>query len=166
MMDEYSRAINILAENVYELKQKQRYSSVQRRNQSVDMYGYELTGHGSASSPATLGISVSQDLIYYNRYEFQIVIENASATSFQILIDGIDLTPYFQSQFNGAWITGNGVYPNKGTAHYDVLLATGYMNEAEQNQILEPGYKEVQVVGNGDFDVKIINYMKYSHCNR
>lgn len=40
------------------------------------------------------------------------------------------------------------------------------MNEAERNQILEPGYKEVQVVGNGDFDVKIINYMKYSHCNR
>ena len=27
------------------------------------------------------------------------------------------------------------------------------MNEAERNQILEPGYKEVQVVGNGDFDV-------------
>lgn len=165
-MIDYGRAINILAENVHDLKEKQRYNSVQRRNQTVDMYGYELVAYGTASKPATLGISISQDMIYYNRYEFKIVIEDSSSTSFRVLIDGIDLTPYFQSQFNGAWITGNGVFPNKGTANYDVLLATGYMNEAERNAILEPGYKEVQVVGNGDFSVKIINYTKYSHCNR
>ena len=165
-MIDFGRAINILAENVHDLKEKQRYNSVQRRNQTVDMYGYELTGHGTASSPATIGISVSQDMIYYNRYEFKIVIENSSSTSFQIKIGGIDLTPYFQAQFNGAWIYGNGVYPNKGTANYDVLKATGYMSNSERNKILEPGYKEVQVIGNGDFDLKLYNYMKYSHCNR
>lgn len=165
-MIDFERAINILAENVHDLKQKQRYNSVQRRNQTVDMYGYELTGHGTASKPATIGISVSQDMIYYNRYEFKIVIENSSSTSFQIKIDGIDLTPYFQAQFNGAWIYGNGVYPNKGTANYDVLKATGYMSDSERNKILDPGYKEVQVIGNGDFDLKLYNYMKYSHGNR
>ena len=165
-MIDVGRAINLLAETVHDIKEKQRYNSVQRRNQTVDMYGYELTGHGTASSPATIGISVSQDMIYYNRYEFKIVIENSSSSSFQIKIGGIDLTPYFQAQFNGAWIYGNGVYPNKGTANYDVLKATGYMSDSERNKILEPGYKEVQVIGNGDFDLKLYNYMKYSHCNR
>lgn len=163
---DFSRAINIIAENVYDIKQKQRYDSVQRRNQTVDMYGYELTGHGTANTPASLGISISQDLIYYSRFEFKIIIENSSSTSFRITIDDIDLTPYFQSQFNGAWIYGNGVYPNKGTANYDVLEAVEYMNEEERNIILEPGYKEVKVYGNGDFDVKFYNYVKYSHCNR
>jgi hypothetical protein len=79
-MIDFGRAINILAENVHDLKEKQRYNSVQRRNQTVDMYGYELTGHGTANSPATLGISVSQDMIYYSRYEFKIIIENSSSS--------------------------------------------------------------------------------------
>lgn len=162
----YGRAINILAENVYDLKKKQRVNSVQRRNQTVDMYGYELTGHGTSSTSATVGISISQDLIYYSRFEFKIVISNSSATSFTVKIDGVDLTPYFKSQFNNAWISGNGVYPNKGTANYDVLLACGYMNETERNTILEPGYKQLEIIGNGDFDVSIINYVKYSHTNR
>lgn len=163
---DFSKAINILAENVHDLKQKQRYNSVQRRNQVVDMYGYELSGHGTANTPAEMGVSISPDMTYYNRNEYQIKIYNSNANSFRFVINGIDLTPYFQAQFNGLWITGNGVFPNRGTSHYDVLSAVGYMNEKERNEILDPGYKTIQVFGNGDFDVKVYPYIKYPHCNR
>lgn len=165
-MIDFGRAINILAENVHDLKEKQRYNSLQRRNQVVDMYGYELVGHGTANKPAEMGVSISPDMIHYNRNEYQIKIENSSSNSFRFMINGIDLTPYFQSQFNGAWVNKNGVFPNKGTAHYDVLSAVGYMTEKERNEILDPGYKVIQVYGNGDFDVRVYPYIKYNHCNR
>lgn len=165
-MTTFSKAINILAENVYDIKKKQRINSVQRRNQTVDMYGYELTASGTSSQSAILGVSVSQDMIYYSRFEFKVVISNSSSTSFTIKIDGIDVTAYFKAQFGGSWLSGNGIYPNKGTANYDVLKAVGYMNEVDRNTVLEPGYKEIEVIGNGNFDVKLYMYMKYSHANR
>jgi hypothetical protein len=37
-----SKAINILADSVYDLKEKGRYNSIQRRNHIVDFYGYEF----------------------------------------------------------------------------------------------------------------------------
>ena len=72
-----SKAINILADSVYDLKEKGRYNSIQRRNHTVDFYGYEFPRWGcSSSKPAVIGMSISQDLIYYERFEFKLVIDN------------------------------------------------------------------------------------------
>ena len=159
-------AINILASNVYDLKQRNKYSSVQRRNHTVDFYGYEFSRDGCTSSkPATIGISISQDLIYYERFEFKLFIDNSTSPDFKIEIENIDLTPYFKQQFNGAWITGGGLWPGQ-YSNFDVLKACGYLDETERNKILDPGYKTIKISGNGNFDCKLINYLKYSHVNR
>lgn len=161
-----SKAINILADSVYDLKEKGRYNSIQRRNHTVDFYGYEFPRWGCTSSkPAVIGMSISQDLIYYERFEFKLVIDNSTATNFNIEIEGIDMTPYFKQQFNGAWITGNGLWPGQ-YSNFDVLKACGYLSEADRNRILDPGYKTIKVTGNGNFDCTLVNYLKYSHVNR
>ena len=52
-----SKAINILADSVYDLKEKGRYNSIQRRNHTVDFYGYEFPRWGcSSSKPAVIGM--------------------------------------------------------------------------------------------------------------
>lgn len=163
---EYSKAINILASNVYSLKQNNRYSSVQRRNTAMDIYGYEFTRTGcTPSKPATVGISISADLIYYERFEFKLLLDNCTATDFSIYIEDIDLTAYFKQQFNGAWITGGGLYPGQ-LSNFDILKACGYLTDEQRNIILDPGYKTIKISGNGNFDVTLINYLKYSHVNR
>lgn len=40
-------------------------------------------------------MSISQDLIYYERFELKLVIDNSTATNFNVEIEGIDMTPYF-----------------------------------------------------------------------
>lgn len=162
----YDKALNVLAERVYDINEKQRQSSLQRRNQTVDLYGYIIQGKGTSSTPASIPISISQDMIYYARFEFKIIIKNSNANTFRVEIAGVDLTPYFKAQFNGVWLSSNGVYPNKGTSNFDVLGACGYMTEEERNKVLSPGYKGILVYGNGNFDVDISMYLKYAHTNR
>lgn len=50
-------------------------SQLQRRNKVVDLFGIEYTRQGDTSHPATFYLSVSQDLIYYERFEFKIIIQ-------------------------------------------------------------------------------------------
>jgi len=57
-----------------ELIGKRNNDSFQRRNGIVDNYGIEYTRQGSYGSPAAFTISVSPDLIYYERFEFKIIL--------------------------------------------------------------------------------------------
>lgn len=74
-MISYENAIVKLAKNVSDLKKKNHYDSFQRRNQVVDIYGMEFTRQGDTNNHATFYISISQDLIYYERFEFKIIIQ-------------------------------------------------------------------------------------------
>lgn len=71
----YEKAIIKTAQNVVDLKDKQHHAGLQRRNQVVDVYGMEFTRQGDTNNPATFYISISQDLIYYERFEFKIIIQ-------------------------------------------------------------------------------------------
>lgn len=74
------RAINILAENMSTIKQNQRQDLLQRRNQVVDMYGIEYYRQGDSTTPATIGISLSQDYIYLERFEFKLIISDFTSS--------------------------------------------------------------------------------------
>ena len=263
----FENAITKLAERLSDQREAKRNVSLQRRNQVVDIYGMEFTRQGDEGKPATFYISISPDLIYFERFEFKIIIESfktpiatdgirpefvrvrdteliiqdaaafntggtgltvageglmtninaispnphthdltpnphhhtipahghhlnpnphhhetdahghtivagmsyfkSTATNFEIWIDGdIDLTPYFKAQFPDQWIDGEGIFPEAGTANYDVLEAVGYMDESMRQRILTPGYKKIEVKGDGIFNATLVNYLKYPHVNR
>jgi len=85
----YESAISKLAERVVDLREESRNISLQRRNQVVDMYGTEFTRQGAAGRPASFYVSISPDLIYFERFEFKIIIE---AFKVPIADNGIQLS--------------------------------------------------------------------------
>ncbi|MHC5215189.1 hypothetical protein ACYSNR_00870 [Enterococcus sp. LJL128] len=215
----YDRAINKVAERVSDRTRDTRQDQLQRRNQVVDIYGMEFTRQGDTNHPATFYISVSPDLIYYERFEFKIIIQSfimpiagsgatkpavvevndttlslnqdaispnphghstkshihdleagisifpSEISDFQIWIEGIDVTPYLKVQHPG-WINGEGVYPATDLSNFDILAAVGFMEEWQKGTILAPGYKKVELKGQGVFNATLVNYLKYSHVNR
>lgn len=165
---EVAKAIQTLAERVSDLQEHRHYDLCQRRNNVVDIFGYEFDAQTVAGldQSATFRISISPDLIYFSRFGFKLEIFNSSATEFQLFIDGVDMTPYFKAQWRGQFITGNGIFPNDQLGRYDVLKACGYMDKATRDRVLKAGYKEVRIYGNGGFTVKLYNYLKYSHVIR
>ncbi len=240
----YDSAINRLAERSHDRFTESWQSNFQRRNKVVDIYGMEFNRQGDAAHPAVFYVSVSPDLIYYERFEFKIIIDkfaipvaangissevvtiqetslavgntnlnansaidrnnnvtttitpsshdhiitpnphghlalshshqisagmslfDSDAVDYEIFIEGVNLTPYFKAQFIGNWITGEGVFPSADLSNYDVLKAVGYMSDLEREMILKPGYKRIELRGNGVFNATLVNYLKYSHINR
>lgn len=248
----FDRAINRLAERVADRTLESRRNQLQRRNQVVDVYGMEFTRQGDVSSPATFYLSISPDLIYYERFEFKIIIESfaipvasdginpatvqvrdrslavndvslsiggtslsigannqitanphghsitpnphghsitpnphdhltephshqvtagmsfaaSNASNFTIWIEGVNLTPFLRAQFPDRWVDGEGVFPRSDLSNYDVLEAAGYMSSTQRDLVLSPGYKKVEIWGDGIFKATLVNYLKYSHVNR
>ena len=81
----FESAINRLAERTADRREESRNVGLQRRNQVVDIHGMEFTRQGDGvDRPAIFHISISPDLIYFERFEFKIIIE-----SFRIPIIGI-----------------------------------------------------------------------------
>jgi len=94
-----------------------------------------------------------------------ISVSDSVFSDFEIWIEGIDITPYLKAQYDGDWITGDGVYP-KGADdmdNYDILKIIGFMPSWQQGVILRPGYKKMEIKANGIFNVTIVQYVKYSH---
>ena len=244
------QAINILAGNVSSLKEKQNRSLMQRRNSVVNIYGQVLTGHLGNGQNATIGFSVSPDLIYYSQFAVKIELEpfylnnpssggggssesvylninkslslndyqlaskgdidsmftsdsvgnvptldktvggsitvtpnphnhgsgggSSSSTttagfdpsSLEIWLDGVDLTPYFISQYGQNLLHGYGVYPTDGIATYDILEAVNYMSDTDADKVLKTGYKRFEVKADGLVDIKIHLYLSYNFVNR
>lgn len=89
----------------------------------------------------------------------------SSFKNFRISIDGIDLTALFESQF--PLPSENGVYPDETIAHrYDIIEACSHLSEIDRNQILSAGYHEIQCNADGIFNLKFVNFIKYSFINR
>lgn len=99
---------------------------------------------------------------------------NTTSTHWQIKIHDVDVTPYFMAQQDGAWISGEGIYPNNRLEDlddfYDVLDAACVMNEegrtADANKLLAPELKKVEVISDSPFQVAAIAYVKFSQMNR
>lgn len=143
----------------------------QRRNQVVDLQGIEFTRVGTEEYQPSFYVSISQDMIYMERFEFKLIIENASGGNFRVSVDGLDITAYLMAQFDGQWITGNGIFPaldiNK---NYDILEAASDLyaegRSALAEKLVSPGYKKITISSNDPFTVTMSQYIKYSHLNR
>lgn len=80
MIRTYGDAINALAERTHDNTQAIKRMKTQRRVSFVDLYGIPFSVQGDANHPATFYISVSPDLVYYERFAFKIAIESFVST--------------------------------------------------------------------------------------
>ena len=245
----YEQAYNRLAEKTYDNTKQLRRGVAQRRNGMEDLYGVEFTHNGDANHPATFYVSVSPDLVYYERFAFKFIIEpfsssvsgvtinsgdtsvedtslaisggsggsqvisgtstlndvggggsitpnphnheisggtmsatvnygiqnvSTSSGTWRVKIHDVDITPYLIEQHDGAWIHGEGIYPNNRVEHredfYDIL-DVACMLDAEgrtedRDKLLLPEFKKVEVFSDAPFALTAFLYIKYSHLNR
>lgn len=75
MIRSVENAINIVAENTWQQKEYVKQSKNQRRHEVTDLFGIEYQRQGDAQTPATFYISVSNDLAYFERFEFKLIIQ-------------------------------------------------------------------------------------------
>lgn len=104
------KQLNILAERTHDLKKNISEKDKQRRNQVVDLFGEDISRQ-SSNGEATMHVSVSPDLVYYERFQFKIYIDDApTLTNFQVWAwllvkqsngsyqrQNVDLTPYLKA---------------------------------------------------------------------
>lgn len=105
-------AISTLAKKTAQARKDIRQDKNQRRNQVVDLFGIEYTRQGDTTHPATFYISVSRDLIYYERFEFKIILG-----SFMIPVAGGGTTSETIVTVDNTSLTTNGtiITPNPHT---------------------------------------------------
>lgn len=75
MIMTYEEVLNRLAEKTVDNTRQLRRAVAQRRNGMEDLYGVEFNHNGDAQHPATFYVSVSPDLVYYERFAFKFVIQ-------------------------------------------------------------------------------------------
>lgn len=183
----YERALGIVAERTYFNKRDIRQKNVQRRNQVVDLYGVPYYARSNDENEATFYISVSPDMIYYNRFQFRLAVHNAESENFNISIDGEDITIFLKNQHGGDWIEGEGLYPLDQNVtleeddiddFYDILDVAQQMQaladsgdtskewETIRAKMLRSGWKKIKMTSDAPFDVTMFLYLKYNHMNR
>ena len=125
MRNTLQSALNVLSERTYDSKRNLSEKDKQRRNQVVDLFGIDISRlsspsrHEADKQEATLYVSVSSDLIYYERFQFKMYIEDTTAKNFKIIVRAnvevsedeyeaqeIDITPYLKEQQDNEWIDG------------------------------------------------------------
>lgn len=166
-----SEYINKIAKRTAENKEFLDLSLRQRRNQIVDLPGVEFSRVGDPDTSSTFFVEISMDMIYIERFEFKVRIEDSRSSSFRIIVDGVDISPYLMAQYNGNWITGNGVFPSiQANKNYDIIqVASDLYLEGRGdlgNALVRPGMKSITISGNGPFTPTITTWRKYSHMNR
>lgn len=85
--------------------------------------------------------------------------------------NAVDISELLASQYNGRWITGEGVYPSLQIDHdYDILQVAceleGLGLTRQRKLLTDPGYKGIIIEADCPFGVTLVNYLKYSHLNR
>ena len=75
MILSYEQILNRLAEKSVDNTTQLRRGVAQRRNGMEDLYGTVYTVNGDADHPATFYVSVSPDLVYYERFAFKFIIQ-------------------------------------------------------------------------------------------
>ena len=84
-VDQY---LNMLSERVIDNSRQLKRGVHQRRNGMEDLYGIEFTRNGDANHPATFYISISPDLVYYERFDFKFIIGAYQSSVAGITLDG------------------------------------------------------------------------------
>lgn len=155
----------------------------QRRNQVVDLQGVQYTrvitpktdSQGrpipQPDSAANFYVSISPDMIYMERFEFKLIVENAVGANFRVKVDGVDISAYLMAQYGGQWVSGSGIYPSIDiNKNYDILEAASDMYAEGKgdiaNELVRSGYKQIQITANDTFGVTLSLYCKYSHTLR
>lgn len=124
--------------------------------------GVEDNPHTHSSSGGTGGVNYGVKTI------------NTSSEDFAISIDGIDITDFLIEQQNGDWIYGEGIYPTNNVEgkedFYDVLdVASLLYNSGEKDvseQLLEPGFKKLEISSDAPFGATLYLYCKYTTMGR
>lgn len=101
-------------------------------------------------------------------------VTHTTASDFRISIDGVDVTPYLMAQHDGAWISGEGIFPTNKIEgkedFYDILDVAGLMYAAGEtamhDKLLAPGFKKVEVSSGSPFQVTVYEYIKYNYTAR
>lgn len=183
----FERALGIVAERTHDNRKDIRQKNVQRRNAVEDLYGIPYYAKSNSDNTATFYISVSPDMIYYNRFQFRLAVHNAASENFTISIGGEDITDFLKNQHGGDWIEGEGLYPlDKNPTleeddlddFYDILDVADQMQaladsgdteedwEDVREKMLRSGWKKVEMKSDAPFDVTMFLYLKYSNMNR
>lgn len=79
-MTSYGDVLEALAERTVDNRHQLSQSKQQRRTNFVDLYGIPFVAQGDATHPATFYISVSPDLVYFERFAFKFVIQPYTST--------------------------------------------------------------------------------------
>ena len=99
---------------------------------------------------------------------------STTSTNWRVRIDGVDITAYLIAQHDGAWISGEGVYPNSELGQpedfYDILEVCDVLTDeghiTERDKILESKFKKVEIISDAPFGLDAYLYLKYPHSNR
>lgn len=99
---------------------------------------------------------------------------HTTSSEWAVKIAGVDITPYLIAQHDGAWISGEGVYPSNRLDDvedfYDILeVASVLTDEGEitnREIILASGFKKVEILSNKPFGIDAYLYLKYPNTNR
>lgn len=92
----------------------------------------------------------------------------------RVRIDGVDITAYLREQHDGAWISGEGIYPTNRLEDledfYDILDVASMLDAdgrtSDREKILRPNFKKVEVISDAPFSLDAYLYLKYAHTNR
>lgn len=107
----YEKALGIVAERTYDNRKDIRQKNVQRRNSFVDLYGIPHYAKSDEDNKATFYVSISQDYIYLNRFQFRLSMLKVKGGNFRVFIEGEEITDYLKEQQGGDWIEDEGLYP-------------------------------------------------------
>lgn len=183
-LEEY---LNRLAEKTVDNNRQLKKSVHQRRNGMEDLYGVCFSAHATEADSsgrynAQFYISLSPDYIYLHRFAFKFVImpsitegeDPSTDRDWQVSIAGVPLKAYLMEQQDGAWISGEGVYPSNRLDDledfYDILDVVSVMiaegNDEDAAKIIAPNFKKVVVSARKPFSVDAYLYLKYGNVNR
>lgn len=133
MIRTYDDAISAIAERTHENTQAIKRMKTQRRVSFVDLYGIPFSVQGDANYPATFYISMSPDLVYYERFAFKIVIESFTST-----VTGVD---------GGSIVIGDTTLSGGGTYSADIISGTSTLDDSSSGGGITPNPHTHPVTG-------------------
>ena len=106
--------------------------------------------------------------------DYGVTTIGTTSTNWALVVGGVDITTYLRAQHSGAWINGEGVFPNPYLGHpedfYDILEVCDVLTDlnliTERDAILSSAFKKVELYSDAPFGVDFYLYLKYSHLNR
>ncbi len=137
-------------------------------NLQDEVVGTKLILNQPTLSPNPHNHAVSGGTISHGIYNIP-----TASTNWRVKIHDVDITYYLIEQQDGAWINGEGIYPNNRTDEedfYDILDVACMLAEegryTDVNKLLNPEFKKVEIYSDAPFQVASMLYLKYNHVNR